>query len=177
MTIMSRKTYFFEDLELGMEATVCKTVSEGDIVAFADISGDKNPVHLDAEYAAGTMFKERIAHGILTASYISAVFGMEMPGPGAIYVSQTLNFKGPVMIGDKVVAKVTVVQLIPEKRRALFDCVCSVDGKPVLVGEGMLMVPKRPKPESAEKPEPAKEKAPGEARDSGGKRRRRAPQG
>jgi 3-hydroxybutyryl-CoA dehydratase len=96
MTVMSRKTYYFEDLELGMEASVAKTVAEADIIAFADITGDKNPVHLDETYASNTMFKSRIAHGMLTAGYVSAVFGMEMPGPGAIYISQTLNFRAPV---------------------------------------------------------------------------------
>jgi 3-hydroxybutyryl-CoA dehydratase len=141
---MERKTYFFEDLQLGMEADVQRTVTEGDIIAFAEISGDKNPVHLDAGYAAKTMFKERIAHGMLTASYISAVFGMEMPGPGAIYVSQTLNFKAPVRIGDTVTARVKVVELLDQKRRARFECQCVVNGKPVLEGEAVLMVPARP---------------------------------
>ena len=144
MTVMARKSYFFEDLELGMEASFAKVVTEADINAFAEVSGDKNPVHLDAAYAAKTMFKERIAHGMLSAGYISAVFGMEMPGPGAIYISQTLNFKAPVKIGDKVVAKVKVVELFPEKRRARFECVCSVNDKPVVSGEAMLMVPARP---------------------------------
>ncbi len=144
MTIMTRKAYFFEDLELGMEASFAKTVSEADIVGFADVTGDKNPVHLDAEFAARTMFKQRIAHGMLTASFISAVFGMELPGPGAIYVSQTLNFKGPVRIGDEVVAKVKVAELFPAKRRARFDCVCTVNGKSVLDGEAILMVSARP---------------------------------
>jgi 3-hydroxybutyryl-CoA dehydratase len=119
MTIMTRKSYFFEDLELGMEASVSRTVSEADIVGFADVTGDRNPVHLDADYAARTMFKERIAHGMLTASYISAVFGMELPGPGVIYISQTLNFRAPVKIGDEVVAKVKIAELFPAKRRAL----------------------------------------------------------
>ena len=95
-----------------MEASFQRTVSEADIVAFANVSGDKNPVHLDEDYAAKTMFKGRIAHGMLTAGYISAVFGMEMPGPGAIYISQTLNFRAPVRIGDVVTAKVKVVELI-----------------------------------------------------------------
>lgn len=144
MTIMTRKAYFFEDLELGMEASFAKTVTEADIVGFADVTGDKNPVHLDAEFAGRTIFKERIAHGMLTASYISAVFGMELPGPGAIYVSQTLNFKGPVRIGDEVVAKVKVVELFAAKRRARFECVCSVRGKSVLDGEAILMVSPRP---------------------------------
>ncbi len=143
MTIMQRKNYFFEDLELGMEADFQRTVTEADIVSFASLSGDKNPVHLDADYATKTMFKERIAHGMLTASYISAVFGMEMPGPGAIYVSQTLNFRAPVMIGDVVLARVRLVELMENKRRARFDCQCLVDGKPVLEGEAVLMVPAR----------------------------------
>ena len=145
MTIITRKNYFFEDLEVGMEASLAKTVSEADIIGFATVTGDKNPVHLDETYAAKTMFKTRIAHGMLTASYISAVFGMELPGPGVIYISQTLNFRGPVRIGDKVIAKVSLVELFPAKRRARFDCVCTVEGKPVLEGEAMLMIPGRPK--------------------------------
>ena len=137
------KSYCIEDLSVGMESSLSKTVTESDIVAFADISGDRNPVHLDADYAAKTMFKERIAHGMLSAAYISAVFGMQMPGPGAIYMSQTLNFKAPVKIGDTVVTTVKVVELVPEKKRARFECVCAVAGKPVVVGEAMLMVPSR----------------------------------
>ncbi len=144
MTLAARKAYFFDELAIGMEATFSKTVTEEDIISFAEVSGDKNPVHLDEEYAAGTMFKSRIAHGMLTAGYVSAVFGMELPGPGAIYITQTLNFKAPVYIGATVVAKVTIVNLVPAKRRALFDCVCTVDGKVVLDGEAMLMVPARP---------------------------------
>jgi 3-hydroxybutyryl-CoA dehydratase len=127
-----------------MEASFAKTVSESDIVAFAEVTGDKNPVHLDADYAARTIFKEPIAHGMLTAGYISAVFGMELPGPGVIYISQTLNFRGPVKIGDRVIAKVKVAELFPAKRRARFDCVCTVEGKAVLEGEAILMVPTRP---------------------------------
>jgi 3-hydroxybutyryl-CoA dehydratase len=138
------KSVFFEDLSVGQEASLSKTVTEADIAAFAEISGDKNPVHLDAQYAAGTMFKERIAHGMLSAAYISAVFGMKLPGPGAIYISQTLNFKAPVKIGDTVVTTVKVAELIPEKRRARFECVCSVNSKPVVQGEAVLMVPARP---------------------------------
>ena len=145
MTIITRQTYLFEDLQLGMEATYERSVTEDDIVTFAEITGDKNPVHLDAAYAAKTMFKAPIAHGMLTAGYISAVFGMELPGPGAIYVSQTLNFRAPVWVGDKVMAKVKVAELIPAKRRARFDCVCTVGEKVVLEGEAILMVPGRPK--------------------------------
>lgn len=138
------KGVFFEDLSVGQEASLSNTVSEADIVAFADISGDRNPVHLDADYAATTMFKERIAHGMLSAAYISAVFGMKLPGPGAIYMSQTLKFKAPVKIGDTVVTSVKVVELVPEKQRARFECVCTVNDKPVVEGEAMLMVPGRP---------------------------------
>jgi 3-hydroxybutyryl-CoA dehydratase len=124
------KGVFFEDLSVGQEANLSKTVSEADIGAFAEISGDKNPVHIDAQYAAGTMFKERIAHGVLSAAYISAVFA--------------LNFKAPVKIGDTVVATVKVIELIAEKKRSRFETVCSVNGKAVVQGEAVLMVPARP---------------------------------
>jgi 3-hydroxybutyryl-CoA dehydratase len=144
MTLLTRNTYYFEDLQLGMEASFAKTVTEADIAAFAEVTGDKNPVHLDEAYAAKTIFKTRIAHGMLTAGYLSAVFGMELPGPGAIYVTQTLNFRGPVKIGDKVIAKVRVAELFTAKRRARFECMCTVEGKPVLEGEAILMVPARP---------------------------------
>ncbi len=143
MNVISRQVYHFEDLETGMEASFAKVVSEADIISFAQVTGDKNPVHLDADFAAKTIFKTPIAHGMLTAGYISAVFGMELPGPGAIYVSQTLNFRGPVRAGDRVIAKVRVMELYPAKRRARFECVCSVDGRPVLEGEAVLMVPSR----------------------------------
>src|SRR6476660_2607354 len=143
MNLITRQAYYFEDLEVGMEASFAKTVSEADIASFAEVTGDKNPVHLDADYAAKTIFKEPIAHGMLTAGYISAVFGIEMPGPGAIYVSQTLNFRAPVRIGDRVIAKVRVLELYPAKRRARFECTCTVDGKVVLEGEAVLMVPAR----------------------------------
>lgn len=138
------KGVFLEDLSLGQEASLSKPVSEADIVAFADVSGDRNPVHLDADYAATTMFKERIAHGMLSAAYNSAVFGMKLPGPGAIYISQTLKFKAPVKIGDTVVTTVRVAELVPEKRRVRFECVCTVNDKPVVEGEAVLMVPTRP---------------------------------
>lgn len=138
------KTQYFEDLQVGQEATMSRTVTEGDIVAYAALSGDYNPVHIDPAYAANTIFKERIAHGILSAGYISALFGMQLPGPGAIYISQTLNFKAPVRIDDAVVSTVKLIELIPDKRRAKFECVCAVNGKPVLTGEAVLMVPARP---------------------------------
>ena len=144
LTLETRKTYYFEDLVLGMEASVSKTVTMADIETFAGVSGDYNPVHMDPEFASKTIFKQVIAHGLLTASYISTVFGMKMPGPGAIYVSQTLNFKAPVKVGDEVLARVIVVDLMPAKNRARFDCFCTVRGKLVLDGEANMMVPARP---------------------------------
>ncbi|MFM2423384.1 MAG: hypothetical protein RL291_1914 [Pseudomonadota bacterium] len=133
----------FEDLSLTMSASYARTVTERDLVTFCEVSGDANPVHLDAEYAAKTMFKQRIAHGMLSAGYISSVFGMVLPGPGAIYVTQTLNFRAPVFIGDRVVATANLIELFPAKRRARFDCVCRVGDKSVLEGEAILMVPSR----------------------------------
>ena len=143
MSALTPTPHVFEDLALDMEAGFSKTVSETDVTAFAEVSGDANPVHLDKAFAEKTMFKGRITHGLLTASYISAVFGMQLPGPGAIYVSQTLNFRGPVRIGDTVVTTVRVVELFPAKRRARFACSCTVEGKPVLEGEAVLIVPGR----------------------------------
>ena len=137
------KGHYFEDLHVGQEAVRSNLVTEQTIIAFAEVSTDKNPVHLDAAYAAGTMFKERIAHGMLSAAFISAVVGMDLPGPGAIYVSQTLNFKAPVKIGDTVVSMVKILELMP-KRRVRFATVCTVNGKPVVQGEAVMMVPARP---------------------------------
>lgn len=138
------KSVYFEELSVGQEASSSNRVTADVISAFADVSGDRNPVHVDADYAATTIFKERIAHGMLSAAYISAVFGMQLPGPGAIYISQTMNFKAPVKIGDDVVTTVKIAELVPEKKRARFECVCSVNGKPVVQGEAVLMVPSRP---------------------------------
>ena len=136
-------SYFFEDLELGMEASHEKTVSEGDINSFADVSGDYNSVHMDEAYASGTLFKSRIAHGMLTASFISTVLGTRLPGHGCIYLSQTLRFLAPVRIGDSVTALARVVSLDMAKRRAQFACFCKVSGKIVVEGEATVFVPSR----------------------------------
>jgi len=144
MSNNSKNGYYFEDLEVGMSASYSRVVTSEDIISFSEVSGDKNPVHLDADYAAGTMFKERIAHGILTASYISAVIGMELPGPGCIYISQSLKFKAPVLIGAEAAARVEVKELIPGKRLAMLDCIVSVGDKVVLEGEAVIMAPKKP---------------------------------
>jgi 3-hydroxybutyryl-CoA dehydratase len=134
---------YFEDLKLGQTALYARTVTEADIVLFAGISGDTNPVHINEEFASETMFSGRIAHGMLTASFISTVIGTRLPGPGAIYVTQTLRFKAPVRIGDTVNARATVTELVPEKRRATLSTVVSVAGKVVLEGEAVVLVPLR----------------------------------
>lgn len=136
--------YYFDELSEGMSAVFGKTVTEADIVNFAGVSGDTNPVHLNADYAAETMFKGRIAHGILTASFISTVIGTRLPGPGCIYVSQNLRFKAPVMIGDTVIARIVITKLIPEKRFVEMSTICTVADKVVLEGEATVMAPKRP---------------------------------
>lgn len=145
MLATAGRTKYFEDLEVGQEASMSRVVSEADIVAYAALSGDYNPVHLDPDYAGKTIFKERIAHGILSAGYISALFGMKLPGPGSIYISQTLNFTRPVKIDDRVESLVRLVELVPDRKRARFECLCTVAGKPVLTGEAVLQVPSRPK--------------------------------
>ena len=135
--------YYLEDLEPGMAATYAKTVTEADVVLFAGISGDSNPVHMDNEFAKGTMFKGRIAHGMLTASFISTVLGTRLPGPGCIYVSQNLKFRAPVRAGDTVEARVTVTEIIPEKNRVALRTVCTVGDKVVVEGDALVMVPGR----------------------------------
>ena len=142
--MLALRTLFFEDLSVGMTERLRKTVSSSDVVGFAEVTGDRNPIHLSEHFAAKTAFGTRIAHGLYTASLISAVLGTRLPGPGAIYISQTLNFRGPVKIGDRVVAKVRVVEVYPAKRRARFECIFSVEDKAVLEGEAVLLVPPRP---------------------------------
>jgi 3-hydroxybutyryl-CoA dehydratase len=132
-----------DDLEIGQTAELCRTVTEHDIEAFAAVTGDANPVHLDETYAAATQFKGRIAHGMLSAGYISAVLGTQLPGPGAIYVSQTLNFRRPVRIGDAVTAEVKVTAIDPARGRVTFATQCVVAGKTVVEGEAVVVVPRR----------------------------------
>src|SRR6186713_2580427 len=132
------RTLVFEDLQIGMREVLMKSVMDTDVVGFAQLSGDDNPIHLCDTYAAGTKFGQRIAHGLYTASLISAVLGTRLPGPGAVYISQTLNFRAPVKIGDTVDVSVEVVELIPEKSRARLACKCSVDGEVVLDGEAWV---------------------------------------
>jgi 3-hydroxybutyryl-CoA dehydratase len=137
------QTLYFEDLTVGQTEALSKTVSASDVVGFAEISGDRNPIHLSEHFAAQTPFGTRIAHGLYTASLISAVLGTRLPGPGAIYISQTLNFRAPVKIGDTVEVTVQVAELMPEKTRARLSCVCRVDGDVVLDGEAWVKVPSK----------------------------------
>lgn len=134
---------YFDELSLGQSAELTRTVGAGDLQAFADVSGDTNPVHLDEDYARTTTFGGRIAHGMLSAAYISAVLGTKLPGPGAIYLSQSLSFRRPVRIGDEVTARVTVKALDEKKGRVTLETVCLVGGKAVLEGEAVVMAPKR----------------------------------
>jgi 3-hydroxybutyryl-CoA dehydratase len=151
--------YYLEDMKVGMAASYARTVTEADLVLFAGVTGDNNPVHLNQEYADRTMFGGRIVHGMLTASFISTVLGMKMPGPGAIYVSQKLDFKAPVRIGDTVTARATVVAVDRDRGRVTVHTICTVGDTVVIDGEAELMVLRRvpvPKaPKVAEDPKVA----------------------
>jgi 3-hydroxybutyryl-CoA dehydratase len=140
---MTRTGLHFEDLSVGQSAELTHRVTDGDIRGFAAISGDDNPIHLDDDYAAETPFKQRIAHGILTAAFVSALIGAQLPGPGAVYVSQTLFFRRPVKLGDDVRARVEITGLDPAKARVTLACICSVGGKTVLEGEAVATAPRR----------------------------------
>jgi 3-hydroxybutyryl-CoA dehydratase len=130
-----------KSISIGETASLSKTISEADIVLFAGVTGDFNPLHLDAEYAKTTRFGERIAHGLLTAGLISAVLGTRLPGPGAIYLGQTLNFRKPVKIGDTITATAKVSSFDPEKRIVKLETNCyNQDGVLVLGGEAVLLL-------------------------------------
>ena len=137
-------SHFIEDLTVGQSASYTRTISEADIQQFGAVSGDLNPLHFDEDYAKTTIFRGRIAHGMLSAGYISAVIGTKLPGPGAIYVSQALRFRRPVKIGDTVVARAEITAIDGERARVTLKTVCSVAGKAVLEGEAEIMVPRRP---------------------------------
>jgi 3-hydroxybutyryl-CoA dehydratase len=135
--------YCLEDMSVGQSAERSQVVGEADIAAFAALSGDNNPVHMDEAFAATTGFQGRVAHGMLSATYISAVLGERLPGHGAIYISQNLSFRRPVRIGDEVTAKVTVTAVDTAKRRVSLATVCLVSGKAVIEGEAVMLVPRR----------------------------------
>ncbi len=140
---VERGTICIEDLEVGMSRTLEKTIQDYDIHAFAEISTDHNPVHLDEEYAQQTIFEGRIAHGMLTAALISAVIGEQLPGHGTIYLGQSLKFLAPVRPGDTVVAEVSVREIDYGKRRVTLDCACRVGNRTVLTGEALVLAPSK----------------------------------
>lgn len=135
--------HVFEDLAIGMTASVAKTITEADILLYAAVSTDTNPVHIDAEAAEQSLFKGRIAHGMLSAGLISAALGTRLPGPGTIYLSQSLRFRAPVRPGDTVTATVAVTALDAERKRVTLTTTCFVKGKPVIEGEALVQVPAR----------------------------------
>ena len=141
--MLDRHGYFLEDLTVGMSESFSKEVSDSDIVGFATVSGDTNPVHLEEDFARQTRFKERIAHGLLSASFISAVLGTRLPGPGCIYLSQNLKFRAPVRIGDTVTAKATITDIDWDKGKVSLETVCTVGDKVVVDGEAQLLVSRR----------------------------------
>ncbi len=136
-----RGTIVIEDLEIGMTRSLMKEVTDFDIELFAQVSTDRNPVHLDDAYAMDTIFEGRIAHGMLTAGLISAVIGEQLPGHGTVYLGQTLKFLAPVRPGDMVTAEVEVMEIDYSRRRVKLDTRCLVDGKPVLKGEATVLAP------------------------------------
>ena len=134
---------FFEDLSVGQSAETIKVVTANDVEAFAAVSGDTNPVHLDEAYARTTTFQTRIAHGMLSGAYISAVIGTKLPGPGSIYLSQSMRFRRPVKLGDAVVTRVTIQALDEARGHATLATLCQVNGKTVVDGEAVIMVPRK----------------------------------
>lgn len=139
---MHIKTSFtITEITIGMTASYSQTISDADVKAFAGISGDHNPVHLSEEYAKNSRFKNRIAHGLLTASFFSAIFGTKLPGEGCVYAGQHLQFKKPVYLGDTVVAKVTVIAIDVFKKRVTFETVCTVNNRVVTTGTAEIFIP------------------------------------
>lgn len=131
----------FEDISIGMCESYSQTITDSDIKVFSGISGDKNPIHMDEEYAETSRFKKRIAHGLMSASYFSAIFGTRLPGPGCVYVSQSLNFLRPVYMGDTIKAEVTVTGVDEKRRRVFFDTLCKVKNKSVISGVAEIYIP------------------------------------
>ena len=128
----------FDSIHLGMDESIQKIITEDDVIAFSNISGDTNPIHLSDEYAKETRYKKKIAHGLLSASFFSAIFGTKLPGNGCVYLSQSLKFKYPVYIGDEVTAIVTVLEINKEKNIITFSTVCRVKNKIVIDGKAEI---------------------------------------
>ena len=141
--IIKKGTICVEDLQIGMSRMLQRKITQNDVLTFSKISGDENPVHLDEEYAQQTIFGRRIAHGMLTASLISAVIAEQLPGHGTVYLSQTLKFIRPVLPGQLVTTTVSVTHIEYSNRRVTLDCECKVDEKVVLAGEALVLAPSR----------------------------------
>ena len=139
----ARTGYFYEDLTVGMSADYSRVISDSAMRLFADLTGDTNPLHFDDEFAERSLFKGRVVHGMCTAALISTVIGTRMPGPGCVYLSQSLRFTAPVYPGDEVVARAVVDRLIPERCRVEFETTCSVGERTVLSGRALTQVPSR----------------------------------
>jgi 3-hydroxybutyryl-CoA dehydratase len=133
----------YEDLEIGQAHETVHEITADDIQRFAEVSGDFNPLHMSDEYAATTMFEKRIAHGALTASYISGILGNNLPGPGAVFVGLNMRFRRPVYIGDTVTARATIAEKIDRGNRVILKIECIVDGKRVITGEAEVVAPSR----------------------------------
>lgn len=134
---------YFDELSVGQAAEITRVVGVADIEAFAEVSGDNNPVHLDDAYARTTNFGGRVAHGMLAGAYISAVLGTKLPGPGAVYLTQSLRFRRPIKVGDPVTARVTVTALDEKRGYATLATVCQINGKTAVDGEAVVMIPRR----------------------------------
>ena len=132
--------YYIEDIEVGQKVKFFKTFRQEDVEKFSEISGDNNPVHLDVNYASKTIFKKRVVHGFLTASLISAAIGTKLPGPGSIYLNQSLKFLAPVFPDEEVIVELTIKNINLEKRRVIIDTICICNNKKVLVGEAEILI-------------------------------------
>lgn len=140
---LPRGTICIEDIEIGMTRSLNKRITDRDIELFAEVSTDRNPVHLDDDYAQDTIFEGRIAHGMLTAGLVSAVIGEQLPGHGTVYLGQSLKFLAPVRPGDVVTAEVQVTAIDHGRRKVTMDTRCLVEGKKVLTGEAVVLAPSR----------------------------------
>ncbi|MCX7068392.1 MAG: MaoC family dehydratase [Methylococcales bacterium] len=138
-----KETYSINEIKVGMSASYSQTITDADVKGFAAISGDKNPVHVDDEYAKASRFKKRIAHGLLSSSFFSALFGTKLPGKGCVYVSQNLSFKKPVYIDDTVTATIVVTAVDTEKKRVFFNTYCTVNNKKVIDGTAEIYIPSK----------------------------------
>lgn len=133
-----------ESIQPGMVETMTRTITDTDVRAFAELSGDHNPVHLDDAYAATTPFGRRIAHGVMSAGFFSALFASRLPGPGAVYLSQSMSFRRPIYVGDTIEVSIEVKAVDPRRRRVQFGTTCRVGGKVAVSGEAEILIPAPP---------------------------------